>query len=79
MVYKDDFYFFEVNTKYITSSVMKTTEFSQVRSTSENSMFSTHVMTYLLYSPQKSKFIFYFILFRKFTVNQLTMLQTESQ
>ena len=31
-----DIYFFQVNTKYISSSVLKTTKFSRVRSTSEN-------------------------------------------
>ena len=35
----EDIYFFEVNTKYISSSVLKTSEFSRVRSTSENSDF----------------------------------------
>ena len=36
MQYIEDIYFFEVNTKYI-SSVLKTSEFSRVHSTSENS------------------------------------------
>ena len=35
--YIEDIYFFEVNTKYISSSVLKTSDFSRVRSTSENS------------------------------------------
>ena len=34
--YIEDIYFFEVNTKYISSSVLKTSEFSWVRSTNEN-------------------------------------------
>ena len=34
--YIEDIYFFEVNTIYISSSVLKTSEFSRVRSTSEN-------------------------------------------
>ena len=33
----EDIYFFEVNTKYISLSVLKTSESSRVRSTSENS------------------------------------------
>ena len=37
MQYIEDIYFFEVNTKYISSSVLKTSEFSRVHSTSENS------------------------------------------
>ena len=32
----EDIYFFEVNTKYISSSELKTSKFSRVRSTSEN-------------------------------------------
>ena len=40
--YIEDICFFEVNTKYISSCELKTSEFSQVRSTSETFMFSTH-------------------------------------
>ena len=36
MQYIEDIYFFEVNTKYISSSKLKTSKFSRVRSTSEN-------------------------------------------
>ena len=32
--YIEDIYFFEMNTKYISSSVLKKSEFSRVRSTS---------------------------------------------
>ena len=35
----EDIYFCEVNTKYISSSVLKTSKFSRVCSTSENSEF----------------------------------------
>ena len=48
-----------------------------MRSTNENfdvfnsiSMFSTREMKYIWYLLKKSKFSFYFILFRRFTVNQ---------
>ena len=41
-------------------------------------MFSTHEMTHILYFLKKSKFSFYFILFRRFTVNQLIMFQAKS-
>ena len=34
--YIDDIYFFEVNTKYISSNVLKISAFSRVRSTSKN-------------------------------------------
>ena len=65
MKYITDIYFFEVNTKYISSSVLKTSEFSRVRSTNENfDVFN------LRDEIKKSKFSFYFILFRRFTVNQ---------
>ena len=36
-------------------------------------------MTYIWYLLKKSKFSFYFIIFRRLSVNQLTMLQAESQ
>ena len=71
--YTEDIYFFEVNTKYISSSVLKTSEFSRVRSTSEPfDVFNSR-------DDIKSKFSFYFVLFRRFTVNQLIMLQAESK
>ena len=35
----EDIYFFEVNTKYISSSVLKTSEFSRVRSFQLRSIF----------------------------------------
>ena len=40
--YMEDIYFFEVNTKYISSNVLKISVISRVRSTSENvDIFST--------------------------------------
>ena len=69
MQYKEDIYFFEVTTKYISSSVLKTSEFSRVHSTSENSdVFKSRDEIYLVFT-EKSKFSFYFILFRRFMVN----------
>ena len=62
-----------MNTKNISSSVLKTSEFSRVRSTSENSdvfntrtsersdVFNTHDEIFLVFI-EKSKFSFYFIL-----------------
>ena len=62
---------FEVNTKYISSSVLKTSEFSRVRSTSGNfDGFNSQDDIYLVVTKIKSKFYFYFILFRRFTINQ---------
>ena len=50
--YIEDIYFFEVNTKYISSSAVKKNQyFSRVRSTSENADISPHEMKYILYLP----------------------------
>ena len=58
MQYIEDIYFFEVNTKYISSSVLKTSEFSRVRSMSENSdVFNSQDEIYLVFT-EKSKFSF---------------------
>ena len=59
----EDIYFFEVNTKYISSSELKTSQFSRVRSTSENlDVFKSRDEIYLVqYLPIKSTFSFYFI------------------
>ena len=62
----EDIYFFEVNTKHISSSVFKTSEFSQVCSTSENSdVFNSRDEIYLvhLYLPKTVNFLFISILF----------------
>ena len=68
-----------MNTKYTSSIVLKTSEFSRVRSTGENfDVFNSRYDIYLAFT-EKSKFSFSFILCRKFTVNQLTMLHAESQ
>ena len=51
----------EVNTKYIPSSVLKTSVFSRVRSTSENfDVFNSRDDIYLVFT-EKSKFSFYCI------------------
>ena len=60
--YIKDIYFLEVNTKYISSSVLKTSEVSRVRSTRENSdVFNSRDKICLVFT-EKSKFSFYFIL-----------------
>ena len=60
--YIEDIYFFEVNIKYIASSVMKTSEFSRVRRTTENfDVFNSRDGIYLVFT-KKSKLSFYFIL-----------------
>ena len=53
---------FDVNTKYISSSELKTSEFSRVRSTSENFyVFNSRDEIYLVFTEKKSNFSFYFI------------------
>ena len=49
-----------MNTKYISSNVLKISEISRVRSTSEIADISTHEIKYFWYLPKKSKFSFYF-------------------
>ena len=62
ITYIEDIYFFELNTKYISSNELKTSKISRVRSTSENlDVFKSHEMKYIWYLPIKSKFSFYFI------------------
>ena len=80
MKYIEDIYFFEVNTKYISSSVLKTSEFSRVRSKSENfDVFNSRDDIYLVFTEKKKKKIFFlFYTFRRFSVDQLTMLQAVS-
>ena len=79
MEYTEDIYLLEVNTKYVSSSVLKTLEFSRICSTSEIfDVFNSRDDIYLVFT-EKIKYSFYFIIFRRFTVNQLTMLQAESQ
>ena len=57
--YIEDSYFFEVNTKYISSSVLKTSEISRVRSTSEHSnVFNSRDEIYLVFTKIKVNFLF---------------------
>ena len=53
-VYIEDIYCFEVNIKYISLSVLKTSEFSRVRSKSENSdVFNSQDEIYLVFTKKK--------------------------
>ena len=57
----EDICFFEVNTKYIPSSELKTSEFSRVRSTSKNFyVFNSRDEIYLVFT-EKMQISFYFI------------------
>ena len=50
----EDIYFFEVNTKYISSSELKTSKFSRVRSTRENlDVFNSRDERYLVFTNKK--------------------------
>ena len=52
--YIEDIYFFEVNTKCISSSEGKTSKFSRVRSTSENlDVFKSRDEIYLVFTDKK--------------------------
>ena len=79
LTYIEDISFFEVNTKYSSLSVLKPSEFSRVRSTSGNfDVCNSRDEIYLVFT-EKSKFSFYFTLFRRVTVNLLIMFQAKSQ
>ena len=62
MKYIEDICLFEVNTKYTSSSELKTSEFSRVLRTRENFyVFDSRDEMYLVFTEKKSKFSFYFI------------------
>ena len=56
----EDTYFFEVNTKYISSNVLKISVISRVRSTSDIADIFNTWGEYFWYLPKKSKFLFIF-------------------
>ena len=60
LFYIEDIYFFEVNTKYISSNVLKISIFHECVARVKLLIFSTHEMKYFWYMPKKSKFSFYF-------------------
>ena len=79
LVYIEDIYFFEVNTKYISSSVLKTSYFHECAARMKISMFSAHEMNYISYLQKKVNFLFIlFFLEDLQLINLLTMLQAES-
>ena len=61
-LYIEDIYFFDVNTKCISSSVLKISDFSRVRSTSKISVLNSRDEMYLVFK-RKTKVSFYFIFF----------------
>ena len=71
MKYIEDICFFEVNAKYISSSEMKTSEFSRVRSTSENFyVFNSRDKIYLVFTEKKANFLFILYNTRAFSNSQ---------
>ena len=55
----EDIYFFEVNTKYISSNVLKISVISGVRSTSEiTDIFNTWDEIFLIFNVKKVNFLF---------------------
>ena len=57
----EDIYFFEVNTKFISSNVLKISVISQVRSTSEIAdIFNTRDEIFLVFIEKKVNFLFIF-------------------
>ena len=79
MQYIEDIYFFEVNAEYISSSVLKSSEFSRVRSTVENSDVFNSLDEIYSVLTDKSKFSFSFVLFQRFTVNGVTVFRAKRQ
>ena len=71
MVYLDieDICFFEVNAKYISSSELKTSEFSRVRSTSENFyVFNSRDEIYLVFTEKRQIFFLFYTIHRHFPI-----------
>ena len=72
MKYIEDICFFEVNTKYISSSELKTSEFSRVRSTSENYyVFNSRDEIYLVFTEKKQIFFLFYTMHRHFPMNKV--------
>ena len=68
--YVEDICFFEVNTKYISSSELKTSEFSRVRSTSENYyVFNSRDEIYLVFTEKKQIFFLFYPMHRHFPMH----------
>ena len=70
--YIEDICFFEVNTKYISSSELKTSEFSRVRSTSENYyVFNSRDEIYLVFIEKKQIFFLFYTMHRHFPMHKV--------
>ena len=72
--YIEDIYFYEVNTIYISSSELKTLEFSRVLRTRENSyVFNTRDEICLVFTEEKVNFLFILYALGKKHVRQNTL------
>ena len=70
-LYIEDICFFEVNTKYISSSELKTSEFSRVRSTSENFyVFNSRDEIYLVFAEKKQIFFLFYTIQWHFPIHK---------
>ena len=70
--YIEDICFFEVNTKYISLSELKTSEFSRVRSTSENYyVFNSRDEIYLVFTEKKQIFFLFYTMYRHFPMHKV--------
>ena len=68
----EDICFFSVNTKYISSSELKTSEFSRVRSTSENYyVFKSRDEIYLVFTEKKQIFFLFYTMHRHFPMHKV--------
>ena len=73
--YIEDICFFEVNTKYISSSELKTSEFSRVllRTRENSDVFNSRDEIYLVFTSKKQiSFIFYFYFIQYTGIFQFT-------
>ena len=72
VIYIEDILFLEVNTKYISSSELKTSEFSRVRSTRENFyVFNSRDEIYLVFTEKKKQIFFlFYTIHRHFTIHK---------
>ena len=67
----EDICFFEVNTKYISSSELKTSKFSRVCSTSENFYVSnSRDEIYLVFTEKKQIFFLFYTIHRHFPIHK---------
>ena len=67
----EDSCFFEVNTKYISSSELKISEFSRVRSTSENfDVFNSRDEIYLVFAEKRQIFFLFYTIHGHFPIHK---------